>query len=943
MDGAICGCGSRVSRPLLLAGLLPGLVRRIVLLVLLVLALAFGPGWRIGEATNPGPAADLDDPEGGNWPEEEDAWVCDAGPAADGPHEFSCLDDPEADIFADLDCHLRDLDSYAAVPEFQPASKFTGSRTGMAFKLGALGLGYYRDHAGWHQWTAEGNTGFADEPVELPVPGLYTQPWQGWGDALRGQDAGEPAERETRPSCATETNREVVTESESEEEIICIEGRRRRRRRETWEFETMNATCENSARARLKETPADIVCVQEHRKRSDELEEATRLACRAGWKAAYDPALATVANGSSGGTGVVARDWVGTRAADALPAEVEWPPTHRFSLRWVDAVVKGGILVASVYLETGSGYGGANIGILNMIGQVLRAYARPFILGGEWQMDQAVLAASGWLRAIGGTAVAPADEQFTCVSSRSASTIDYFVVADALISAVRGVWVDSDCTTIKTHHPVRMQVDGTARGNMVQRFRRPCAFPAQRPIGCDPEPPDYGNAIDTLNAANSAEQLNDGFVMWIQTAERELAARHGLLGNQRYAGRGEAYRVVTVSACGQRGDGRPKSTGAATMYRWLGGRLLELGHLKYGEAAPTAARLQHAAMLVRRLQRYRCPFAEPPALWFSWCDYRPFLELATWDSLCQAAGMLHDTARHIEHDEARLRAAAWKNWAAVTAMADGARLGHRWTKPVPPWTPSEVTASGSLETAQETADRQAGDWHQLWGVGGQTPQLSWHDPPECEDVQVPTVEELRETSKTFSRFTALGSDDLHPKHVGTLCDASLEGFRALLAAMLRMFEVPRAIALLLVILLEGHDPSACSRRWSGYGHDGPDDCTPYLGKLSIRASIGSESAVGAVACVRGDKPCAQSTQRQQGNRQCLRSLTCTRPTSTSLTSTCRLRRSNTASTGRSFGFYWLCTRWIEWYWSVGLSLQPSELAVQLWRAAALQRRFCGWA
>ena len=34
---------------------------------------------------------------------------------------------------------------------------------------------------------------------------------------------------------------------------------------------------------------------------------------------------------------------------------------------------RGGLIVASVYLETGSGYGGANIGISNMIGRILRA------------------------------------------------------------------------------------------------------------------------------------------------------------------------------------------------------------------------------------------------------------------------------------------------------------------------------------------------------------------------------------------------------------------------------------------------------------------------------------------------------------------------------------------------------------------------------------------
>ncbi len=34
----------------------------------------------------------------------------------------------------------------------------------------------------------------------------------------------------------------------------------------------MNSTCESSARARLKETPADVVCVQEHHKQAYQLD-----------------------------------------------------------------------------------------------------------------------------------------------------------------------------------------------------------------------------------------------------------------------------------------------------------------------------------------------------------------------------------------------------------------------------------------------------------------------------------------------------------------------------------------------------------------------------------------------------------------------------------------------------------------------------------------------
>ena len=104
---------------------------RLWLAALLVLALLhfFGPGQRIGEAATPGPCPDVDDPEGILlWPEDglpDDDPCCRPDPWADGPEEVWT---PEAEV-----------------PDFVPARKFVGARCGCVFKLGKLGLGYYRD------------------------------------------------------------------------------------------------------------------------------------------------------------------------------------------------------------------------------------------------------------------------------------------------------------------------------------------------------------------------------------------------------------------------------------------------------------------------------------------------------------------------------------------------------------------------------------------------------------------------------------------------------------------------------------------------------------------------------------------------------------------------------------------------------------------------------
>ena len=77
--------------------------------------------------------------------------------------------------------------------------------------------------------------------------------------------------------------------------------------------------------------------------------------------------------------------------------------------------------------------------------------------------------------------------------------------------------------------------------------------------------------------------------------------------------------------------------------------------------------------------------------------------------------------------------------------------------------------------------------------------------PLCDHPSIPSIEEIRDASGKFSKFTALGSDDLHPRHIRTLCDASLEALRSFFAAMLRLYHLPQAIALLLVVLLPKPD------------------------------------------------------------------------------------------------------------------------------------------
>ena len=150
-----------------------------------------------------------------------------------------------------------------------------------------------------------------------------------------------------------------------------------------WTIETVNTTGERAARGRLQETSADVVLVQELKVDQSRVSEHQQAAAKDGRSMACSPALRTSECGFSGGTGIAARWGVGARGLQPMPAEVEWPPQHRFSVKVVDAVLGGGLLFGSVYLKSSEGgFAGVTIGILNLVAQVLRAYGGPFVLGG---------------------------------------------------------------------------------------------------------------------------------------------------------------------------------------------------------------------------------------------------------------------------------------------------------------------------------------------------------------------------------------------------------------------------------------------------------------------------------------------------------------------------------------------------------------------------------
>ena len=147
------------------------------------------------------------------------------------------------------------------------------------------------------------------------------------------------------------------------------------------------------------------------------------------------------------------------------------------------------------------------------------------------------------------------------------------------------------------------------------------------------------------------------------------------------------------------------------------------------------------------------------------------------------------------------RARAWKDWASTTAMADGARLAHRWIKQVAPWEDASVDANGLAVQPQEQADLIEKRWHDLWRVG-RACQIDFGGVNNAPVVPSPSPDDLCDVCGSFSAHTATGSDKLHPalqlKHV---CDDALRAIAMILTLAATIGYCPAAFATIVMVLL----------------------------------------------------------------------------------------------------------------------------------------------
>ena len=120
------------------------------------------------------------------------------------------------------------------------------------------------------------------------------------------------------------------------------------------------------------------------------------------------------------------------------------------------------------------------------------------------------------------------------------------------------------------------------------------------------------------------------------------------------------------------------------------------------------------------------------------------------------------------------RAEEWHRWAS-TALQDGGRRGHAWTKDPKAWAPHVVQdGEGTSAHPDAVADNQADRFRTLWQADTLQGEDSLPPPEDRRCLATLTPQEMRASASSWSWATAVGTDGFRMRHQELLPDDALE-------------------------------------------------------------------------------------------------------------------------------------------------------------------------
>ena len=236
-----------------------------------------------------------------------------------------------------------------------------------------------------------------------------------------------------------------------------------------------NVTAWSSAQRLLDACRPDAWLLQETTHAgADAQVEAASWAANRQWKLAAGAGLPGKRGARAGADVAAPLDMTQGRWPGQETTEL-WP--GRCTAVHLSTLAAGGIAVASVYAAVGMGYQNENLDLCDALEEAVAKLDCLWVIGGDWNMPPAQLRQFA-IRA-GGVIVAP--DEPTCDAGRGESTIDYFIVHQALEHLVTAVVVNDGL--IKTHRVVKLVVNkAAAKLTQWSLVRRP-AFPVDLPVG----------------------------------------------------------------------------------------------------------------------------------------------------------------------------------------------------------------------------------------------------------------------------------------------------------------------------------------------------------------------------------------------------------------------------------------------------------------------------
>ena len=515
---------------------------------------------------------------------------------------------------------------------------------------------------------------------------------------------------------------------------------------------------------------SDFWALQEtHASGQERLAAMKRWARKRGWAAHFQAAEETGLHSAAnrGGVALVGPLHISTEvpasfdatmddAAFMAPAGVQRPLDYlrsRILARHFHAMLKGGVTLVTVYLEPGIKASGLNLWMLEALAAFCLGFDGPWIAMGDWNMDPAELAQSGWADMVGGKVVAP--DTVTCAGG-AGSLIDYFVVSAAIAQLVQQVKVIDESPTTP-HWPVRLTLKAATWGHKVLARRRPKAFPTELPIG----PRQKEAPFDwTWEEGNLPANLEQAWLEWLRAAEAAWCRIHDLCGAQRrpYLGRSKGLVIQHVTLgqatrCDARSGGSRQAAAWRSLRRLVAQAVGSLSAWRKGRVSLAAA-LRALYIVATTALPDLGPwdpgwvFASQGALSQALSSA---LTSASWADIAKQAMVFvsHHTQQAI-NAAASASARAWRTWAKEACQGSGG-AGHGFAKLVPD--DGEQGLAGPQLLVQ-----QMRTWLPLWLDGRRANAKQLGDQEDWgEPLPRPSLQEVDGVCKDIQELRRVGT------------------------------------------------------------------------------------------------------------------------------------------------------------------------------------------